>query len=123
MKEVDYAPMVAKGVALLDEKRPGWRALINKDILDIGDPSSCVSAQLSGRRDYHLGMTQLGLTLGNDGTYTAHGFDAIRWYDDHDLGDDYQDAQQTAAYALLTRLWLAEVSRDPDRPQAPESVA
>jgi hypothetical protein len=35
MSEIDYAARVAKGVALLDEKRPGWERELDLETLDI----------------------------------------------------------------------------------------
>lgn len=76
MSEIDYAARVAKGAALLDEKRPGWERLLNLETLEISSGSACITAQLSGVQDFRTGMTQLDLTEGNTGTYIAHGFNA-----------------------------------------------
>jgi hypothetical protein len=58
---------VARGVALLDERNPGWwrtdapvAAYIEPEILDIGSCGRCVLAQLYG--SYFLGSRSLGLT-------------------------------------------------------------
>lgn len=69
----DYAARVAKGVALLDEKRPGWERELDLDRLDIADGTSCVTAQLSGQNSWLTGMNQLGLEIE---TYEEHGFRA-----------------------------------------------
>jgi len=94
MSEIDYAARVAKGAALLDEKRPGWEQLIDLDILDIEDGTRCVTAQLSGQNAWYTGMQQLGL---NVRTYTDHGFRA----DDGELRD----------YSALNTLWEDLISK------------
>lgn len=87
----DYAARVAKGVALLDEKRPGWERLLNLGALDIEDGNACVTAQLSGESDWLTGMRQLNLNMSS---YTAHGFRA-----------DDEEAMEGDAYATLNALW------------------
>ncbi|OEJ24268.1 hypothetical protein AS594_06995 [Streptomyces agglomeratus] len=88
MTGIDYAARVAKGAALLDEKKPGWERLLDLSILDIESGTCCVTAQLSGADDWRTGMNQVGLSLS---TYTDHGFRA---------DDDYQDD-----YPTLNVLW------------------
>jgi hypothetical protein len=41
-----FEQQIAKGVALLDEKWPGWHERINLDTLDIGSSCDCVIGQL-----------------------------------------------------------------------------
>lgn len=93
MNEIDYAARVAKGVALLDEKRPGWEREIDLDTLDIENGTSCVTAQLSGTSAWYDGMYALDLTMR---TYTEHGFRV----DDGDQDD----------YATLNILWKALIT-------------
>jgi hypothetical protein len=92
MADIDYVARVAKGVALLDEKRPGWERLIDLETLDIENGTSCVTAQLSGAASWGRGMSQLGLTLT---PYTGHGFRA----------EDEEGGDLDLAYATLNRLW------------------
>lgn len=109
-QEIDYAARVAKGAALLDEKKPGWERQIDLDTLDIQNATSCVTAQLSSERWYSAGMEELGLTGGNGGTYIAHGFNAegipgctcATCQGGPEMPDDYD---QAAAYVTLNRLW------------------
>ncbi len=42
----DIPERVARGVALLDEKQPGWEALITLGHLDIGECENCVLGQV-----------------------------------------------------------------------------
>lgn len=110
MTEIDYAARVAKGAALLDEKKPGWERQIDLDELDVQSSTSCVTAQLSDARWYAAGMEELGLTGGNGGTYIAHGFNAeglpgctcAPCSGGPEMPRDYN---QSAAYATLNRLW------------------
>lgn len=111
MNEIDYAARVAKGAALLDEKRPGWECLIDLDTLDIANGAVCVTAQLSGVSDFRTGMKQLDLTSGDDGTYVLHGFNAESTDTPEAYGlDNAEDSgvvrdAQFAAYATLNNLW------------------
>ncbi|GAA2938096.1 hypothetical protein [Streptomyces enissocaesilis] len=61
--DIDYAARVAKGAALLDEKKPGWENQIALDTLNISDGTCCVTAQLSGVGSWITGMNQLGLSM------------------------------------------------------------
>lgn len=102
---IDYAARVAKGAALLDEKKPGWVDLIDLDKLNVQSSYACVTAQLSGSDDYYTGMQQLGLTHGDGGTYVAHGFNA----ESEDWAEESADApegyDQDEAYDTLNTLW------------------
>ena len=43
----ETAPIVvAEGVKLLDEIKPGWRSLVDRDLLDISSPSNCIAGQV-----------------------------------------------------------------------------
>lgn len=103
MSEIDYAARVAKGAALLDEKKPGWEHQINLDTLNISSGTTCVTAQLSGVRNFKTGMEQLGLTEGDDGTYVAHGFNS------ESCGGNCEGfgngCPQDNAFAALNTLW------------------
>lgn len=116
MTEIDYKARVAKGIALLDEKRPGWADQIDLGKLDIQNGSYCVTAQLSGTQNWYEGMQQLGLTQFNTGTYVSHGFNAED-PTDPDGAPDNPDYHQGRAYAQLNELWRAEVARRQDRPE------
>lgn len=48
MTAVEARTRVARGAALLDEKRPGWASRINIATLDIADECACVLGQLEG---------------------------------------------------------------------------
>jgi hypothetical protein len=100
MSEIDYAARVAKGVALLDEKRPGWEREIDLGRLDIQHGDRCVTAQLSGVGSWYTGMEQLDLTSGNDGTYVAHGFNA-----EDAPPEGVEGYDQFEAYGTLNALW------------------
>jgi hypothetical protein len=105
MSETDYAARVAKGVALLDEKRPGWERELDLGTLNIRSGEHCVTAQLSGMRrgdqSYLVGMDLLNLTEGNEGSYVAHGFNA----EDPQAMDDDEEYDQAKVYDTLNSLW------------------
>jgi hypothetical protein len=108
MSEIDYAARVAKGAALLDEKRPGWERLIDLEILDIESPTSCVTAQLSGVRDFKVGREQLGL---NNASYVAHGFNTPSDCDCCWTEVVPEDYSADAAYDTLNTLWKDLISK------------
>jgi hypothetical protein len=116
MNEIDYAARVAKGAALLDEKRPGWEREISLSTLDIASPTRCVTAQLSGENWYIDGMEQLGLVDGNDASYVAHGFstediDAPEAYGlDCAVGEEDVNVAVNAAFDTLNTLWRVVIS-------------
>lgn len=112
MSEIDYAARVAKGAALLDEKRPGWERLIDLGILDIESGFACVTAQLSGVRNFKVGREQLGL---DKASYIAHGFntegDCDCCVSQEDLDRLPEGYHQDAAYATLNTLWKDLISK------------
>lgn len=109
MTDIDYAARVAKGVALLDEKRPGWERELDLETLDISDGNFCVTAQLYGGL-WRNGMQALGLTDHNSGTYVSHGFNAEG--EEHcsraccaGSGDLPEGYSMEAAYTTLNAEW------------------
>lgn len=60
---------VARGVAILDAHRPGWRNLVDVKRLDMLDPKHCVLGQVFG--GYNRGLSEL--SLGGDEPW-RHGF-------------------------------------------------
>lgn len=112
MAEINYEERVARGIALLDEKVPGWVEHIDLEKLDIMGGSQCVTAQVAGWKtdtfDFRDGMDLLGLWTNEDngGSYTSHGFNAeADWA--RDLPEGYD---QSAAYVELTRIWKRVIS-------------
>jgi len=63
---LEVSEEVARGVALLDEKRPGWEHEIDLDKLDIKDPKCCVLGQVYG--GFTVGYAEVGFTPDDDGT-------------------------------------------------------
>lgn len=64
----DIATRVAKGVAMLDERRPGWEGQIDLITLDIMSTDTCVLGQVYG--GFHTGIRDLNF----DGVWEM-GFD------------------------------------------------
>jgi len=85
----------ALGARWLDEHKPGWYRQIDLRILDIGDDSSCVLAQLIFGCCFGCRVFQLGL---NKESAVALGFVIF------DVGDMHE------AYAVLTAAWVAEIT-------------
>jgi hypothetical protein len=57
MSEIDYAARVAKGVALLDQKRPGWERELDLEILDIEHGGRSSAACATGSRAIWTGWS------------------------------------------------------------------
>lgn len=104
MTAIDYAARVSKGMALLDEKLPGWTDRINLETLDVSSGTHCVAAQLSGVDNYVYGLRMLGLEGGRE--RFLHGFmaegDCECCNDGLTLPEGYHQEQ---GYATLTDLW------------------
>ncbi len=92
-----YAIVVAKGIAFLDVKRPGWQSFIDVDRLSLASPSQCILGQIYGR--YSLGVSTLGID-GNRGTNRPdnpelYGFissigTGSATHDDHELTEEWR---------------------------------
>jgi len=72
--EVTFTPWpydaVARGVALLDKKVPGWRSMVDLDELDVTGFCSSPLGQIGG--DYVKGAKMVGLVIGP--STVEHGF-------------------------------------------------
>lgn len=108
MSENDFLnERVARGVALLDEKAPGWYEKINLDNLYMGSTFACVIGQIS-EGAYNDGLAALGL---DEDTSPRYGFDfynisegsSTRWND-------------------LQNLWTAEILKRRENDRAKELV-
>jgi len=84
-----YEQQIARGMALLDERRPGWREEIDPGSLDLEDDSMCVLGQLYGVDDFIDGLDAVGLSMYQP---IEHGFD---------IGND----DLPELYAVLTAEW------------------
>lgn len=84
-----YEDRIARGAALLDEQRPGWRDEIDVETLDLASECDCILGQLHG--DYLEGVDMLDLNLPDR---VACGFDILSGVRDEDK-----------AYARLTAEW------------------
>lgn len=109
MTDIDYAARVAKGVALLDVKWPGWATEIDVDTLDVAEPYRCVTAQYANLKIqngsyFATGMRALGLEEGEDGSYVAHGFNVEGDYDEN-VNESASDAHDT-----LNALWKGVIA-------------
>ncbi len=94
--EVVFTPWpydaVARGVALLDEKVPGWRERIDIETLDIESPQRCIVGQPCG--GYETAMRRFGLEPYGRGVGAHYGFlspDNLDWQDQR-LEDAWREA-------------------------------
>ena len=62
--EPTIAERVARGAALLDEKRPGWANRIIQEDLDMTSCHDCILGQVYG--DYEIGWHSLDLQSGSE---------------------------------------------------------
>jgi hypothetical protein len=86
---------VDRGVALLDEKVPGWRELIQVSRLAMSNGCRCVLGQLFG--GYLEGVDALGPELPSISEDAAYGFDIPRPYPPYTLKPE--------PYAKLDTAW------------------
>lgn len=68
---------VARGVAFLDQKVPGWRGRVSPDKLDMYSTYHCILGQLSSRDFWEIGYTYTANSLGlsDPDSQVEHGFD------------------------------------------------
>jgi hypothetical protein len=87
---------VARGVALLDERDPGWLERIDLSTLNMR--CNCIVHQVSdGNRSFFMGLRDFGL---DEEAAVSHGF----WWDVDDLTDDEIDADIQALDAEWRRV-------------------
>jgi uncharacterized protein YfaP (DUF2135 family) len=101
-----FETQIAKGVALLDERMPGWLDRIDTDRLDMDmpfGPCGCVLAQIDHQHasygSYDICRASLGLDI--DGA-AGHGFAVV---------GDYSPSKGDRLYAALTDEWKATILR------------
>jgi hypothetical protein len=86
----DLDSRVSRGVPFLDERYPGWRGRINREILDMSDVCNCIGGQLY--RSYYWFLTKYDLS---DAEAIDLGFQAV--------DDIYENDED---FAHLTSEWL-----------------
>jgi hypothetical protein len=59
MANVNYKTAVKRGAKLLDEKEPGWRALVDVDELDMSSACNCVVGQVFSGVAYFKAIIEL----------------------------------------------------------------
>ncbi len=99
---------VARGAALLDQKKPGWARLIDIDTLDVEDVDFCPCAQLSGTVKFYQDGAEdilgIDITQKKDQEFMSdHGFNCL--IDLSSKGEGDQDFMQ------LNEAWRIEVSK------------
>jgi hypothetical protein len=105
-EDIDYAARVQRGIALLDEKWPGWATEIDLERLDISEGDRCMTAQYAecraGYASFQCGQNLLGLS---DRAYEVCGFNA----DGQSTGEAVDSDR--GGYDTLNGLWKAEIER------------
>lgn len=88
---------VRRGIALLDEKDPGWRESVDFEHLDIAHVFGCLLGQWRG--NYYAGLDDLGLAPLFASEYGFNVHSAV-----------YEDR---AEYYLLTETWRTLAGSEP----------
>lgn len=58
---------VEKGAEVLDQIKPGWREMVNKDTLNISDTYDCILGQVFGHFEYGTrAIRDAGITLDSE---------------------------------------------------------
>lgn len=102
----EYAARVRRGAQLFDTKRPGWAHKVNRDLLDMGDPSFCVLSQVEQDR-FTYAARGIFRDFVSDYRYLLvdYGFDILSKYLlEHGQGD----------YKILNELWIDEILKRTD---------
>lgn len=101
---IPYYRAIAKGIELLDQRKPGWRKKVDKSSLDMGCPYNCVIGQVYGEEGYFKGLCDLGFKVSQykeDGDpEVAYGFEL----------PVIMDEDRSARYRELTEAWLIALS-------------
>lgn len=97
----DIQRAARRGAAFLDEKEPGWAALIDLTTLDLDYVDSCVLGQLYGH--YDVGLIVLGLRV--QSRLPDSGWERL-WDQRYTLGFCGVDESD-----VLTAAWKAEIAR------------
>ncbi len=96
---------VARGAAMLDDRWPGWRDLIDWDRLDVASVDDCILGQLAEheRTGSWAFLAEIrGLeNVADCGIAEAHGF----------LVTDWEPGEWRKTYDALTAAWRAAVER------------
>lgn len=101
-----YAERVARGAALLDEKRPGWFRAVDLDGLELSSCEACVLGQLFG--GYVAGTWALFAEDGRPGQDAVDCGFSLSWWEADELRKRYGDDNELI-YGWLTEAWHAAV--------------
>ena len=92
---------VKRGIALLNEKNPGWREKVNLDTLDMLKVAGCTLGQVY--KDYYEGLIELGLS-DTDDSAVQYGFQMP--------GVEAGFGVEDEDYEKLTETWVALLTPD-----------
>lgn len=97
----DFAGLVAKGVQLLDQRRPGWQFEVNPTDLDMGNPDADLVGTIWGEC-YGTGWRALGIE------YYQPVPEGPRY--PHEYGLDLHWGDPVGWYPLLTAEWVRAIT-------------
>jgi hypothetical protein len=98
MTQQDARARVARGAALLDEKRPGWERRIDLGTLTLHDPCGCIVGQLCGTGIWFgEGLEMLGIDEG-----TPYGLDLSH----REVAGANDECARREAYRPLQDAWI-----------------
>ena len=101
----DIDTRVQRGMTLLDERCPDWRARVDVARLDMSDSRDGIFEQLYGT--FHDGRVALGLTWNSDETGCfENGFDIADEY-----GNILPDDEGKRRWQALTEAWKRALSK------------
>ena len=94
------AKRVANGVALLDERVPGWRENVDRDTLVMESLGSCILAQVFD--DWGIGCNELDIA-GDRDAQVHYGFDLTH--------EEYTELDTQAHWYELEGAWYSELKK------------
>ena len=103
---MNFQIVVANGVKLLNQRRPGWRRLIDPARLNVGSCQDCILAQLYGV--YVVGIVALGL-----GTHShEYNIEKVESHGFTIFGDYAHDSDLADKFRALTEEWRNQLGGD-----------
>ena len=108
--EQELRERVARGAALLDERRPGWHREIIPDQLDMISCEDCIIGQLFNGFNIRQLWPHVDVQDLNDRS-ALHGFDLCPTQAEVDAGLEHPWRRDSTEWKVLHDLWLEEIRR------------
>jgi hypothetical protein len=100
---------VARGVALMDEVKPGWDRRINLARLDIGCANNCIVGQVFGHFNKGSVEHHLGLRYRETPRYGFAG--RLRTFGEKKMFAEWEELTREWARVVMERRWTREVEK------------